>query len=129
MSFTLLIVDDSATTRALIRRTVQISGLVVERILEAGDGKEALKVSAAESVDLILTDLNMPVMGGAALTQAILADPATKDIPVVVVSADPNPAHRKALEDIGVRGFIKKPFTPEQIRDVLESVMKGVAHA
>lgn len=126
MSFTVLIVDDSATTRAMIKRTVMISGLPIDRTFEAGDGKQALETTQKEHIDIIITDLNMPVMGGVALTQSILADPATRHIPVVVVSADPNTQHAQQLADVGVRGFIRKPFTPEALRNTLGGLLPGV---
>lgn len=123
MPLTPLIVDDSAITRALIARTFRLCGLDVEKTFEASDGREALGIARREKVNLILTDLNMPEMGGAALAQEILSDPATRHIPVVVVSADPNPSRAKDLADLGVRGFIRKPFTPEALRDTLGQLL------
>jgi two-component system chemotaxis response regulator CheY len=96
----------------------------VTRTFEAGNGREALALARSEKVNLILTDLNMPEMGGEALAREILADPATAHIPVVVVSADPNPGRARDLADLGVRGFIRKPFTPEALRDTLGRLLQ-----
>jgi two-component system chemotaxis response regulator CheY len=129
MSYTVLIVDDSATTRCLIGRTLRIGGLNVDCIVEASDGSEALAVVRAQRVDLVLTDLNMPGFDGIALTRTLRKDPLTRDIPVVVISADPSPVHARVLADAGVRAFIRKPFTPEMLRNTLDELLGGeVSH-
>lgn len=112
-------------TRALIKRSIQLAKIPVDELLEASCGTEALATVRREHVDLVLADLNMPEMDGAALTRAILGDPATKNIPVVVVSADPNAARAKELGALGVRGYVRKPFTPEVIRDTLTGILGG----
>ena len=123
----ILIVDDSATTRAFIKRTIRMAGLEAETF-EAGNGKIALDLIAANPVDLVLADLHMPEMDGAEMTRRLLADPKTAHIPVIVVSADPNTVRIDSLKAAGIKGYIRKPFTPESIRDVLNNVL-GVANA
>ena len=127
MSHKILIVDDSATTRAFIKRTIRMAGLEAETF-EAGNGKIALDLIAANPVDLVLADLHMPEMDGAEMTRRLLADPKTAHIPVIVVSADPNTVRIDSLKAAGIKGYIRKPFTPESIRDVLNNVL-GVANA
>ena len=71
MGKSLMLVDDSATMRKIITRTVQMSGLAIDRIEEAGDGSEALTKLEANPVDLIMCDINMPGMGGLELVKKI----------------------------------------------------------
>ncbi|HZZ43265.1 MAG TPA: response regulator [Tepidisphaeraceae bacterium] len=119
----ILIVDDSAITRALIKRAILLANLPVAGLLEAGNGSQALDVIRREQVDVLIADLNMPEMGGVELTRIILGDPLTKHIPVVIVSADPNPSRAAELLAAGVKGYVHKPFTPEVIRDTLSPLM------
>ena len=129
MDFNILIVDDSAVTRAVIKRTIKLSGIQVGDLLEAAHGKAALDVLAAKPVHLVLADLNMPEMSGLEMAQAMRQSPATRDIPVVVISAEPNEQRLDGLKEVGIRAYLRKPFTPEGVRDVVCSVMNEVCHA
>jgi CheY-like chemotaxis protein len=128
MAYTILIVDDSATTRAFIKRTLKLTGIPTDAVLEAGDGKAALDVVAKNKVDLVLADLHMPIMNGIEMTRQLLADEKTKAIPVVVVSADPNTDRLEQLKSEGVRGIVRKPFTPEALKSALSGLLAEVAH-
>lgn len=128
MGFSFLIVDDSATTRAIIRRTIKLSGVPADKVLEACNGLEALQMLTCERVDLVLADLHMPGMDGVELTKSMLADKALASIPIVIVSAEPNISRIEELRRDGVRGHLRKPFTPESIRALIEETL-GVAHA
>ena len=128
MSHKILIVDDSATTRAMIKRIVGLCGVDVAQVLEAADGRQGLDVLRAKGADLVLADLHMPNMGGLEMTQRIIADPTLKHVPVVIVSADPNVARIEELKKQGVKGYLAKPFTPESFRVVLGEILGG-AHA
>lgn len=125
----ILVVDDSATTRAVVRRTIGLAGTPVGQVLEAENGLEALAVIREWRVDLVLLDLHMPGMGGVELAGALRANPATRDIPVVVVSAEPCAGRIEQLKAGGVRGYIRKPFRPEQVRDVIRHFLGGTADA
>ena len=128
MGYTILVVDDSATTRALIKRTIQLARLPIQQIFDAADGQDALDLLEGQSVDLILADLHMPVMDGQEMTRRVLANPATAAIPVVIVSADPNTQRIEDLKRQGVRGHLRKPFTPEDIRRLVTEIL-GAIHA
>jgi two-component system chemotaxis response regulator CheY len=123
MSFNLLIVDDSATTRAVIKRTLKMTGLPADNIHEAGDGKAALELLEKTPVDLVLADLNMPEMDGFEMTRRMLAEEKTRHIPVIVISAEPNAAD--FAKRTGVRGCLRKPFTPEAVRQAVLDVLGG----
>lgn len=127
MAFNILIVDDSGTTRAIIKRAVMLSGMPIDKITEAGDGSAALTQLATRSADLVFADLNMPVMDGLQMIGRMSTDPKTSSIPVVVISADPNADQAALLNDLGVRGYLRKPFTPEAIRTILNEVLGGVS--
>jgi len=123
MAYNLLIVDDSAVTRSVIRKTVGMSGLEVGCLREAGDGIEALEVLGREWMDIVFTDLNMPRMDGFQLVDEMSASAALSGIPVVVISSNRNPAQIEALMSKGVRSYLAKPFRPEQIRQVVEEIL------
>ncbi len=124
MGYTILIVDDSATTRAIIKRSIQLAQIPTAKVSEAGDGQQALQMLTEGGYDLVLADLNMPGMGGMEMTRHIQADPVLSGVPVVVISAEPN-AEKFAHEQVGVRGCLRKPFTPEAIRDIINQVLGG----
>ena len=121
-----LIVDDSAVTRAVIKRTIKLCGLPVDEYHEAGNGRLALEAMSSRRVDLVLADLNMPEMDGFEMIRHIAADPRLAGTPVVVISSEPN-AREFAANQPGVRGCLVKPFTPEGVRAALVEAM-GVAH-
>jgi two-component system chemotaxis response regulator CheY len=121
---TILIVDDSATIRALIRRAIALSGISAVNIVEASSGREGLEAAAAHSPDLVLADLQMPEMNGIEMIDRLLANPDTRSIPIVVVSAEPNRETIESLKRLGIRGHLAKPFTPESIRDLIGGVLE-----
>ena len=88
MAFTVLIVDDSPAMRSFVKRVLDLSGFDMSTCHEAGNGKEALELLANEWVDVILTDINMPVMNGEQLVQSLAASDSLRSIPVIVVSTD-----------------------------------------
>jgi two-component system chemotaxis response regulator CheY len=121
MSFNVLVVDDSSVMRSIIIRTLKLSGLPVAEIFEAGNGMEALHLLEGTWVDLALVDINMPVMGGEELIDRLRGNPATEDLPVIVVSTEGSQTRIDSLHRKGVR-FIHKPFTPEQLRENIISL-------
>ena len=118
MSLNILVVDDSAVMRAMIARVLRVSGLPVAGVREAGDGAAALAALAAEPADLVLLDVNMPVMDGEETLRRLRADPATARLPVLVVSTEGSEARRAVLAGLGAH-FIRKPFRPEELRAVV----------
>lgn len=128
MAYRILIVDDSPAMRTFIRRVIEISGFDLAACHEAADGREALALLRGESVDAILTDINMPGIDGEELTRALAADEKLRRVPVLVVSTDGTGQRMERLLAAGARGYIAKPFLPEQLRAALERIL-GVAHA
>ncbi len=119
MSKKVLIVDDSSTMRKIVTRSLRQAGLDVGQILEAGDGQEALQLLGNESVDVILSDINMPNMDGLEFLRQKSADDAIKGIPVVMISTEVGADILAEARSLGALGSIKKPFTPDQIMDTL----------
>lgn len=118
----ILIVDDSPAMRSFVRRVIHISGLGIENYFEAGDGAQALEVAAAQRLDAILTDINMPVMDGEEFVRRLRASPQAS-IPVIVVSTDATAQRIQSMLDLGATGYLQKPFGPEQLRNEVERVL------
>ncbi len=125
MGYAILLVDDSATTRGLIKRTVQLAELPVDAIYEAAHGKEALALLAQHPVDLILADLHMPEMNGIELAHAVLTNPALKPVQIAIISAEPSGTRLLELRRAGVKGYLRKPCTPEALRNLIVPLMEN----
>lgn len=122
MALSILIVDDSKVMRSVIRRILDMCSMDINELYEASNGKEALDILGKNLIDLILADLNMPVMDGVEMIERMKDDGLLKTIPVIVVSTDGNEARIEELKSKGVRAFIRKPFTPEIIVSVISDV-------
>ena len=123
MAYRVLIVDDSPVMRAFVRRVIEMSGFDLSSCFEAGDGQEAMDRLKDEWVDAILTDINMPRMDGEALLQALAGDEMLRSIPVLVISTDATEKRIERLLSTGARGYITKPFVPEELRSELERIL------
>jgi two-component system chemotaxis response regulator CheY len=123
MALNLLIVDDSETVRAVLAKTLQLSGINVGELYMAANGKEALDILEAHWVDLIFSDINMPVMGGVEMIQQMQQNDVLKAVPVIVVSTEGSSTRIEQLKSHGVRAYIRKPFTPELVRGVVEDII------
>ena len=123
MAFNVLIVDDSLSMRSVIKKTIKVSGFKVGAYFEAADGKEALKILADAWVDLVLTDINMPNMNGLELITKMHEDQILRSIPVVMVTTEGSEKSIQTSMEMGAKGYIKKPFQPEDIKRVLNSIM------
>jgi len=125
MAFRVLIVDDSSVMRAFIRRIIVLSGMEGAEFLEASDGREALNLLHNQWVDVVLTDINMPSMDGEQLVRCLAADDMLQSVPVVIVSTDGTENRMQQMLTLGARGYVKKPFMPETLREELERVLGG----
>lgn len=123
MAFNILVVDDSETMRALIKKTVNMCGIDLGNLHEASNGKEALNVLEAEWIDVVLSDINMPEMGGVELLQAVKNDNVLQNIPVIFISTESSQTRKEEAESLGVAAYVKKPFMPEHIKEVLLEVL------
>jgi two-component system chemotaxis response regulator CheY len=120
--FNILIVDDAATMRALIKRVVALTDVPIDNVYEARNGREALKVLETETVHAIFTDINMPVMSGPELLREIASRKAWNDILRIVISTDGSRLRREEAQELNVSLYVEKPFRPEVVRDVLVQI-------
>ena len=118
MAFNVLVVDDSAVMRAMITRVVRMCGVPLGEFFEAANGEEGLRAVREHWVDLVLLDVNMPVMNGEEMLRRLRADPETAALPVIIVSTESSDTRVQALEELGV-SFVHKPFAPETLRDTI----------
>jgi two-component system chemotaxis response regulator CheY len=125
MPLNILIVDDSATVRAVIRKTLGLAEIPVGTLHQAGNGDEALQILHANTIDLVFSDINMPGMGGVELIEHMHADERLRGIPVVVISTEGSTTRIEDLRSKGIRAYLRKPFTPEQLKDVVEEITGG----
>ena len=123
MPANVLIVDDSGIMRQMIRKTLDMAGLDVGETYEAANGIEAFAQLAQHDISVVVLDINMPVMNGVQFLQRLHDDERLRDIPVVVASTEGSETRIQHLLEQGARGFIRKPFHPEQLRDVLEPIL------
>jgi len=123
MAFTFLIVDDSATTRRIIKKVLGLTELSLGNLYEASNGAEGLAKLRESWIDLVLADLNMPVMNGIEMINAMAQDSLLKSVPVVVVSSEGNQRVIDSLTGKGIREIIRKPFQPAILRKVIENAL------
>jgi two-component system chemotaxis response regulator CheY len=123
MAIDVLIVDDSAAIRKILQRVLLQANIGVGKIHEANDGKEGLDRMTNESVGLILSDINMPNMDGLEFLRSVKANPSWKGVPVVMVTTEGSQDKVIQALQLGASGYVKKPFTPEQIREKLAGVV------
>lgn len=122
--YNILIVDDSRTIRAVINKTIEIAGIPVANVWEAANGQEALDILHEEWVDIVFADINMPVMTGIELVERMNQEGIIDSVPVVIVSTE---GSRQRIEDLrakGVRAYLRKPFTPESLKDVIAEILE-----
>ena len=118
-----LVTDDSQVVRQVIIKTLMIAGVETKEIFQAADGKEALALLEEKWIDLVISDLNMPVMNGIEMFEHMQENEAMKAIPVIVVTTEGSQTRIDELKAQGIKGYIRKPFTPEQIREVVDEVL------
>ena len=128
MAYRVLIVDDSPSMRAFVRRVMDLSGFEVDACLNAGNGLEGLALLEKQAVDIILTDINMPEMNGEDFLRHLEEHDRYRTIPVVVISTDATESRMQRMMQLGAKGYISKPFSPEALRSELERVL-GVSNA
>jgi len=123
MKINVLIVEDCSVMRLLISRTLKLSGHEIGDITEAENGVEGLKYLKEKSIDLVIIDINMPVMDGLEMLEMMRKDPQTKRIPVLTVSTESNTKRVDFISKLS-SGFVHKPFTPETLKKNFLKVLK-----
>ena len=124
MESDVLIVDDSAAIRKILQRVLRQTGMAIRNILEAGDGQEALELLNGQTIHLVLTDINMPKMDGLQLLGAIRASPRWQSLPVVMITTEGGEAKVGEALRLGAAGYVRKPFTADQIKEKLVGLLE-----
>jgi len=122
MAVNILVVDDSAVMRSMIQKTLTLSGLQIGEIHQAGNGREGLDALESKWIDLVIVDINMPVMNGEEMIAQMRSRSETQETPTIVVSTEGSQTRIERLQRFGVR-FIHKPFSPESIRDIVKEML------
>ena len=123
MSCNVLIVDDSPILRRAIKKVTKLAGVEEDRIHEAGNGKEALEILDTVWIDLVLLDLNMPVMDGEEFVKQLRTRPDLSGVAVVIVSTEANKERLERLRVLGVVDSLRKPFEPEDLCKLISKVL------
>lgn len=118
-----LIVDDSAAIRKILRRVLQQAEIPLGQVYEASDGVEAVESLKRQKVQLILSDINMPNMDGLQFLSALRANEEWRNLPVVMITTEGSQAKVLEAVQLGARGYVRKPFTAEQIKEKLTGII------
>ena len=124
MAYSILLVDDSSLVRKVLKKALGMSEVPVDNVYEAGNGAEALDVLHAETVDVVLLDINMPTMDGIDFMRHVNASEQLKKIPVVVISTEGSTERRAELDQLGIRAYLRKPVTPEALKDTVMRILE-----
>jgi two-component system chemotaxis response regulator CheY len=125
MAYNILVVDDSQTMRAVLTKTICMAGLEMGTVFEAENGREALDVLEKEWVDIVFADINMPVMNGVEMVKEMQKLGYMESTPVVIISTEGSKTRLDTLREMGVRGFLRKPVSPELFKSVVDGVLSG----
>lgn len=118
----ILTVDDSPSIRQMIKVVLSPAG---HKVFESGDGAQGLAQAKSARMDLVITDLNMPVMNGLELIKALRATPSLVGLPIVFLTTESNDAIKQEAKAAGATGWITKPFKPEQLLAVVNKLVRS----
>ncbi len=124
MSYNILIVDDSSVIRKMVKKTLEIAEVPIKNLFEASNGKEALDILDKNWVDIVFADINMPVMTGIEMVEKMSESDIISKIPVIIISSDGSEERIAHLRELGIKGYLRKPFQPEDIRDIVNKFLK-----
>lgn len=124
MSYRILIVDDSPIIRSVIEKNIKLADVPLDMCLHAGNGQEALGLMSMNWIDLAFIDINMPVMNGVELIERMKDDPILGSIPIIVASTEGSQTRIERLKELGITGYLRKPFTPEQFKELITHILE-----
>jgi len=120
-----LIVDDSSVMRKIVERSLRQAGLDLSEVVEASNGAEALAEVQKGSLDMILSDINMPVMDGLEFLKCLAGVETAKGVPVVMITTEGSEARVVEALSAGAKGYLRKPFTPDQVKERVMPLLGG----
>ncbi len=118
-----LVVEDSPTMRQLI--TFALKRIPGSKVVEANDGIDALKKLSQNKIDVILTDINMPIMDGLKLVSMVRNDPAYKTIPIIIITTEGADEDRKRGLALGANAYIAKPIQTQDLLNIVNQILSG----
>lgn len=124
-NISVLIVDDSSVMRKIVERSLRQAGIEIAQVFEAGNGLAALAVLNEKKVDLVLCDINMPAMDGLEFVKQLPTVENAKGVPVVMITTEGSEGHVVQALSAGARGYIRKPFTADQVKEHILPVLGG----
>jgi len=124
-NISVLIVDDSSVMRKIVERSLRQAGIEIGEVFEAGNGLEALAVLNERKVNLVLCDINMPAMDGLEFVKQLPRVENAKGVPVVMITTEGSEGHVVQALSAGARGYIRKPFTADQVKEHILPVLAG----
>jgi len=123
MASNILLVDDSNVVKAVLFRILTQSSLPINQIYDAANGAEALEILESHRMDLVVADINMPVMDGVGMIEWMRADTRFRHIPVVVISTEGSSSRIDRLRDLGIEAYIRKPFSSDEIQTTFSEIL------
>ncbi len=126
MSYNILIVDDSAVMRRMVRRALALCEVPMGKILEASDGEQALQMLSDSWIDLVLTDINMPHMSGHSMLEEMQKSDDLGAIATIVVTSEKSTESIERARAVGAKGYLVKPFRAEELRAMVENALGSV---
>ncbi|WP_144634513.1 response regulator [Bordetella genomosp. 13] len=120
MTSTILVADDSTTMRMIVKTVLSQAGW---NVLAASNGQEALDLAQTRQVDLVVSDWNMPVMGGLGLIQGLREQPQYQDTPVLVLTTEEDDISKSAARELGVSGWLNKPLDPQVLVELAAELL------
>jgi two-component system chemotaxis response regulator CheY len=124
MSIKAMIVDDSSVMRKIVERSLRQAGIDLAQVVEAGNGSEALGLLRNQAVDLILCDINMPVMDGLEFVRQAGKTLQGKQPPIVMITTEGSESHVVQALQAGAKGYIRKPFTADQVKEQVAPLLE-----
>lgn len=124
MDLNVLIVDDSAAIRKILLRVLAQTDLPIKQVHEASDGQEAMKIVENNEVSLILSDINMPNVDGLELLTQLRNTPKWNQLSVIMITTEGSQAKVLEAVQLGAKGYVRKPFTAEQIKEKVMACLK-----
>jgi two-component system, chemotaxis family, chemotaxis protein CheY len=125
MSIRALIVDDSSVMRKIVERCLRQAGMDLGQVLEASNGAEGLALASENTFDLILSDINMPVMDGLEFVRRLKEMDNAKNVPIVMITTEGGEKSVLEALSLGAKGYIRKPFTPDQVKEHVIPVLRS----
>lgn len=119
----ILVVEDDRTTRKILGLYLKANGF---EVAYAENGLEAIEKLGSENVNLVMTDLNMPYMDGLELTKTLRADPATRHIPILMVTTEADEEEKKKAMEAGANGYLVKPVSAEMVSENIKRILADI---